>query len=149
MDILCQIAKYKEDYIDLILCKLLDRFCLNKNLLESKGLKILTKLCSVLPVIRVYTKFADVLTKMKDFEFIASTLNILDIFMLTYKETEPLRISLKNLRKNLKEKSDTLVNVKEFFDKLFRAWSYNPVSTLILCMMSEYFELSYYLILKL
>jgi vacuole morphology and inheritance protein 14 len=145
MDILCQIAKYKEDYIDLILCKLLDRLCLNKNLLDSKGLKILTKLCSVLPVIRVYIKFADVLTKVKDYEFIASTLNILDIFMLSYKETEPLRLCLKNLRKNQKDKKE----LKEFFEKIFRAWSFNPVSTLILCMMSEYFELSYYLILKL
>lgn len=145
MDILCQIAKYKEDYIDLILCKLLDRLCLNKNLLDSKGLKILTKLCSVLPVIRVYIKFADVLTKVKDYEFIASTLNILDIFMLTYKETEPLRICLKNYKKDRKEKK----GLKEFFEKIFRAWSFNPVSTLILCMMAEYFELSYHLILKL
>jgi vacuole morphology and inheritance protein 14 len=145
MDILCQIAQYKEEYIELILSKLLERLCLNKNLLDSKGLKILTKLSSVFPVIKVYIKFADVLIREKDLEFIASTLNILDIFMLTYKETEPLRICLKNLRKNWKERKE----LKAFFEKIFRAWSFNPVSTLILCMMSEYFELSYYLILRL
>ncbi len=135
----------------MILCKLLEKLCLNKNLLNSKGLVILKKLCSVLPVTRVYLKFADLLIKMKDADFIANMLNILDIFLITYKETEPLRQTLRSFRKIVKSEpnSSELPAVKEFFEKLFTAWSFNPISTLILCIISEYFELSYYLILKL
>lgn len=125
--------------------KITEKLCLNKNLLNLKGLSILKKLCSVLPVVQVYTKFADGLVKMKDFEFISNMINILDIFLLTDKETEPLRQKLKSFRK---EKDNQIEN-KEFFAKIYTAWSYNPISTLILCILSEYFELSYNIILKL
>jgi vacuole morphology and inheritance protein 14 len=144
LDILCEISRYKEEYTELILCKLLDKLSLNKNLLNYKGLIILKKLCSVLPVTRVFLKFADVIIRMKDFEFIANMLNILDIFLITYKETEPLRNTLRQYKK---KKKDPLV--KEFFEKLFKAWCYNPISTLSFCIISEYFSLSYHLILKL
>ena len=71
-------------------------------------------------------------------------INILDIFLLTYNETEPVRVILKNLRKKKSNKEE-----KAFFEKIFTTWSFNPVSTLVLCIISEYFELSYHLILKL
>jgi vacuole morphology and inheritance protein 14 len=143
LDILCEVSKYKEEYIELTLRKILEKLSLNKNFLNSKGLIILKKLCSVLPVERVYIEFADVLFRMKDYEFIGNMINILDIFLLTYKETEQLRFNLKNMRKT----GDT--ENKQFFEKLFITWSLNPVSVLILCLISEYFELSYHLILKL
>jgi vacuole morphology and inheritance protein 14 len=121
----------------------MDKLCQNKTLLNSKGLTILKKLCSFLPVERVYIKFADVLLRMKDYEFVSNMINILDIFLLTYKETDVLR----KLLKNSWRKKDT--EEKEFFEKLFATWSFNPISTLILCIISEYFELSYYLLIKL
>jgi len=71
-------------------------------------------------------------------------INILDIFLLTYNETEPLRVILKNLKKKKGNSEE-----KIFFEKIFTTWSFNPVSTLVLCIISEYFELSYHLILKL
>jgi vacuole morphology and inheritance protein 14 len=101
-------------------------------------------LCSVLPVTRVYTNFADVLIKMKDFEFISNMINILDIFLLTHKETEGLRVMLRQLRK----KTDKKEEIEFFFEKIYTTWSFNPISTLILCFVSEFFELSYHLILK-
>jgi vacuole morphology and inheritance protein 14 len=114
-------------------------------LLNSKGLTILKKLCSVLPVNRVYITFADVLIKMKDIEFIANMINILDIFLLTYKETDDLRAFLRLFRKQSEKEEE----IKKFFEKIFTTWSFNPISTLILCILAEYFELSYYLILNL
>ena len=71
-------------------------------------------------------------------------ISILDIFLLTTKESECLRINLKKFRKN-KEKISI---EKDFFEKIFTTWSFNPISTLIICFISEYFELSYHLILK-
>jgi vacuole morphology and inheritance protein 14 len=124
---------------------------LNKNLLNAKGLVILKKLCLVLPVSRVYLKFSDVLLKIRDYDFISNMLNILDIFLVTYKETEPLRNTLRKYRKLIKSKDSNSESqsTRDFFEKIFTAWSFNPVSTLVLCIISEFFELSYHLILKL
>ena len=143
MDILCEVSKYKGEYIEFTLSKILEKLSQNKNLLNLRGLIILKKFCSVLSVQRVYLQISDVLYKMKDIEFISSMINILDIFLLTYNETQDLRTSLKNIKKSNNPE------MKAFFEKIFTTWSFNPVSTLILCLISEFFELSYYLILKL
>ena len=29
---------------------------------------------------------------------------------------------------------------KTFFEKIFKIWSYNPVASLFLCIVAEYFE---------
>ena len=134
----------------------------NRNVLASKGLNILTKICSIIPVTKVYLKIADVLLKFDDIYFISSMIKILDIFLLTYKETEELRKLLKNLKwrnnrnsnlinNNNKDSNNFIYREKEhyFFLKLYSTWCFNPVSLLILCMISEQFELSYNLILKL
>ena len=65
MDLLCEIAKFKEDNIEIIISNILDKLCMNKELLSAKGLEILGKLCLVLPVDRVYLTIAEVLLKMK------------------------------------------------------------------------------------
>jgi len=146
LDILCKISNSNENYTENILCKILEKLCANRNMLNSKGLLIINKLCSLITVTKVYTKIADVLMKFDDIEFISSMINILDIFLLSYKETEELRNLLRKLkRKNTNPNS----NVKDFFSKLYKTWCFNPISLLILCIISEHFELSYNLILKL
>lgn len=124
----------------------MEKLCSNRNLLNSKGLLILNKLCSLISVTKVYLHISDVLLKFEDIDFISSMINILDIFLLTYKETEELRTLLRKLkRKNNSSNSQ----VKDFFFKLYKTWCFNPISLLILCIISEHFELSYNLILKL
>jgi vacuole morphology and inheritance protein 14 len=146
LDILCKISNSNENYTENILCKIIDKLCSNRNLLNSKGLLILNKLCSLISVTKVYTNIADVLLKFDDIDFISSMINILDIFLLTYKETEELR----NLLRKLKSKNNSSnTNVKDFFFKLYKTWCFNPISLLILCIISGHFELSYNLILKL
>jgi hypothetical protein len=85
LDIICEIAKYKDEYIEIILSKILEKLCANKNLLKHKGLTILKKFCTILQVDRVYLTFAEVLIRMKDMEFVGKMINILDIFLLAYK----------------------------------------------------------------
>ena len=65
MDILCEVAKFKEVYIETIMRKILEKLCSNKSLLNTKGLVILKQLCTILPVVNVYLTFAEVLLKMK------------------------------------------------------------------------------------
>ena len=146
MDILCKISNSNENFIEHILHKILEKLNSNRTLLASKGLNILTKICSLIPVTKVYTKIADVLLKFDDIYFISSMIKILDIFLLTYKETEELRKLLKNLKWKNKSNSN---KEHDFFYKLYSTWCFNPISLLILCMISEHFELSYNLILKL
>ena len=74
----------------------------------------------------VYLKIADVLLKFDDIYFISSMIKILDIFLLTYKETEELRKLLKNLKwrnnrnsnlinNNNKDSNSTIPSKKFFF----------------------------------
>jgi hypothetical protein len=63
--LLCEIAKFKEENIEIIISKILEKLCTNKDLLNTKGLTILGKICSILPVDRVYLTIAEVLLRMK------------------------------------------------------------------------------------
>jgi len=93
INIFCEIAKDKEQFIEIILRGILEKLCSNKKFLNDKGLVILKKLCLYLPVIRIYTAIAKILLEIKDLEFVGSMINILDIFLLTYKVS---KISLHN-----------------------------------------------------
>lgn len=143
LDIIGEIAKYKEDYIEIILSKVLEKLSVNKNLLNNKGLIIVKKFCNILQADRVYLTLAEVLLRMKESIFVGKMINILDIFLLTYRETENFKNFLKNVKKN------NNLQEKQIFEKLFRTWCLNPVSCIILCLVAEYFELSYYLLIKL
>jgi vacuole morphology and inheritance protein 14 len=121
----------------------MEKLSQNKLILNSKGQTILKKFCSVLSIQKVYLQIADVLFKMKDPEFISNMISILDIFLLTDKETEELRNQLREIKKSGNPE------IKTFFEKIYMTWCFNPISTLKLCMLCEYFELSYHLILKL
>lgn len=85
LEIICEIAKYREEYVEIILSTLLQKLCANKALLNNKGLIILRKLSTILSVERVYSTFADVLVKMKESEFVERMINILNLFLITGK----------------------------------------------------------------
>jgi hypothetical protein len=141
LDLVCEIARFKDEYIEITIMKILDKLKANKRLLDNRGMIILKKLCTTLNVDRLYSTLAHVLPKINDKTFIAKMINILSIFMLTNKETESLRACLKHSKKTTEEKL--------FFDKLFKTWCYNPISCIIICLIAENFELSYSLIVKL
>ena len=65
LDLLCEIAKYKEENIEIIIFKIMEKLCHSKELLKEKGFTILKKLCSILPVDTVYLTISEVLLKMK------------------------------------------------------------------------------------
>jgi vacuole morphology and inheritance protein 14 len=143
LDLICEIAKFKDEYIEITILTVLDRLKMSKKLLDNRGMTILKKLCTALNVDRVYSTLADVLLRMDDSIFVGKMINILSVFLLTNKETESLRNCLKGIKKSNNE------HEKQFFEKIFRTWSYNPISCITICMIAEYFELSYFLIVKL
>lgn len=54
----------------------------------------------------------------------------------------------KNLRAKLmgKCKPEFVENKEELFFHLFKTWSYNPISTLTLCLLSKNYKLAYNLL---
>ena len=144
MQTLCIIAKYKEEYADIVINNLIEQLSKEDNLLAKRGDVIVNKLCGALKVEKVYSTFANVLLNLNEYTFVCKILNKLELFLLKEKEADELRCILRKVKgsgNNAKEKA--------FFEKLFRTWCISPVSILYLCLIAEYFELSYFLLLKL
>lgn len=137
VDFLCKVAEYKEIYIEPVVNKITEQFLENRNLFNTYGMKIIKNISEKLNVILVYEYFADSLSKIKDISFISEMVEKLNSFLLFETTTNEVR---KYLMKYKEE--------KKFFEKIFKIWSYNPITTLFLCIVAEYFELCFNLILK-
>lgn len=145
IEFLCVLAKSKEEYIEPVVNKITNKFLQDHLLLNNQVFLVIKTLSEKLHVTIVYTKFADTLLKCKDIAFISEMICQLNIFLLTDISSKDVRVALTRYRQeNLIDK-----DIKAFFEKIFTVWSYNPIATLILCVISEYFELSFHLILKL
>lgn len=79
LNILCDVSSHKTEYIQLILSKILEKLCSNKNLLNLKGITLLKKLCTILPAESVYSTIADILYNFKVTKFIIGTKNLFRI----------------------------------------------------------------------
>lgn len=137
VDFLCKVAEYKESYIEPVVNKITEQFLENRNLFNTYGMKIIKNISEKLNVILVYEYFADSLSKIKDISFISEMVVKLNFFLLSETTTKEVR---KYLMKYKEE--------KKFFEKIFKIWSYNPIAALFLCIVAEYFELCFNLILK-
>jgi len=141
---LCEFSKFKEENIQIIIYNLLLELKNSKNeIMDNRGELIVNFLCSNLNIKKVFESFADQLLKIEDKIFVGKIIKYLYIYLLTIKDTENLRKLLKILKKNSKDFD------KNFFEKIFKIWCINPISCLILCLIAEYFELSYNLLMKL
>ena len=100
-------------------------------------MKIIKTISEKLNVVLVYNYFSDSLSKIKDIDFISEMVLKLNFFLLSEASTKEVRSYL------MKYKEE-----KTFFEKIFKIWSYNPVAALFLCIVAEYFELCFNLILK-
>lgn len=144
IDLLCEMATYKPEYEEIVFSKLFEKMSYMKPSVINRTQTILKKLASALTVEKAFITISNVLYKMKankkikEREFMTHMITNLDIFLLTFAETETLRSKLKT------EQEDRVL-----FKQLFPTWCFNPVSLLTLCITAENFELSYHLILKL
>jgi hypothetical protein len=94
LEIICEIARHKEENIEIIFNIVMKKLSSDKNLLESKGLAIIKKFCSIISVDKIYLTSADVLLKMKQsVEFSQRMINILNLFLITGK-VRKLQINL-------------------------------------------------------
>ena len=118
-----------------IIINILDKFQNTNSLINNFGIHMLKYLSKIINITKIYNIFCDLLLKKDDLNFIIAMINILDIFLVV--EEEGQKICLK-IQKN-----------KKFFKKIFTLWSYNPISTLIICLISNNYLLSFRLALEL
>ena len=138
LQLLSQISRNSEDeYFNSFMVNLLQLFCTDRPLLETRGNLIIRQLCNSLSAERIYRTLADCLEKDEDVEFASMMVQHLNNNLITAPELLEVRKRLRNL-----ETKDGAT----FFVALFRAWCHNAVATFSLCLLAQAYEQAYNLL---
>ncbi|KRX07492.1 Armadillo-type fold [Pseudocohnilembus persalinus] len=132
-----------DQYFDKVIENILN-VCYNgkKDDLDRKSDIIVKKLCSNQDSRKVFQSFANQLKNYQDIEFVATFLQSLDNILLTDKQLGDVR----NLLKNMNYEPEKFEKAKHLFENLFQIWSFNPVSTITLCLLAQQYDLAYKII---
>ncbi|MCQ2816226.1 MAG: hypothetical protein MJ252_03060, partial [archaeon] len=142
--IICEIAKTFPQLNKIIIKEIVKKLMVNLTIISSYGIDILKKLSITIPVTELFENIVDeIMIYETDTYFLVSMVNLLDLFLLLEDEANEVVTKLKNYNKKNRTQ-----NEKNFYEKIFNLWSYNPVSSIILSLLSENFELSFYLSVK-
>lgn len=120
-------SKYRE-----FLESLLQLFREDKNFLDARGSLIVKQLCALLNAEHIYRTLAQILTNDRENTRFASIMvRKLNSILFTSSELFELRTTLRNIQ-NPKS--------AELFIILYKSWSYCPISTISLCLLSNCFS---------
>lgn len=120
-----------EMYFTKFITSLLKLFKDNENLLKTRSNYILRQLCMKLSSEKIYKVMSLIVEKDDDMNFVRMIIQILSTNLITSS-------GLTSLRKKLRSEEGW-----EFFTTLFKSWSYNPISLITMCLISEQYELAY------
>ncbi|KAL8930376.1 MAG: hypothetical protein Q9172_000085 [Xanthocarpia lactea] len=138
LQLLSQISKNSDDsYFNLFMTNLLQLFCTDRRLLETRCNLIIRQLCVSLSAERIYRTLADCLEKDEDLEFASIMVQNLNNNLITAPELADLRKRLRNLETR---------DGQTFFVALFRSWCHNAVATFSLCLLAQAYEQAYNLL---
>ena len=138
LHLLSQMSKNSEDsYFTTFMASLLQLFCTDRTLLETRGNLIIRQLCVNLSPERIYRILAETIEKDEDVEFASIMVQNLNNNLITAPE-------LSDLRKRLR--SFDAKDGQTFFVTLFRSWCHNAVSTFSLCLLAQAYEQAYNLL---
>ncbi|KAL8724148.1 MAG: hypothetical protein Q9166_008109 [cf. Caloplaca sp. 2 TL-2023] len=138
LQLLSQISKNSDDsYFNLFMTNLLQLFCTDRKLLETRCNLIIRQLCVSLSAERIYRTLADCLEKDEDVEFASIMVQNLNNNLITAPELADLRKRLRNLETR---------DGQTFFVALFRSWCHNAVATFSLCLLAQAYEQAYNLL---
>ncbi|KZS98079.1 ARM repeat-containing protein [Sistotremastrum niveocremeum HHB9708] len=133
LQLLAQISSSSEEsYFKSFMMNLLELFCTDKRLLETRGSLIIRHLCLCLNTERIYRAFAEILEKEEDLEFASLIVQKLNIILITSPELVDLRRRLKSL--------ETRQDGQTLFISLYRCWCHNAVSVFSLCLLAQAYE---------
>lgn len=111
----------------LILAKVLDKFQLDRQLLEARGPFIIRRLCLLIQPTPVYLVFASLLVEA-ELGFVSLMVQTLNVILLTSTELVTLREELKTNH--------------SIFDQVFQAWCHNPIAAMCICLLSGAYQLA-------
>jgi vacuole morphology and inheritance protein 14 len=115
-------------YYNKFLISLLQSFNTEKRLLDERGSFIIRQLCVLLNAEDIYRNLAHILLKEPNLKFARLMVEHLNMILLTSSELFEMRSRLKELNT---EESCSL------FCCLYETWSYNPVATVALCLLTQ------------
>ena len=141
MSILNEISKKKNNSkfnIGLINI-IIHNFNKKPNMINTFGILIIKELEKIINIEILFEHIANILLDKKDVYFIMRMVNLLNKFLISEEKASCIRNKL-NKFGNQGKNSD-------YFEKLFNLFSYNPFCALLLVLLSNCFELGYFLIL--
>lgn len=110
---------------------------------ESNIFFLFQKLSNKIKVQEMFEKFINSLSEINDFAFVSQMANNLNNYLITSPKAEKFKnILISYVR-------DKTPEYKDIYEKLYKIWSYNPLTLLSFCVVTEYYELSFNLILNL
>ena len=121
-----------------IIRMIIRKFNENPEMISTYGILIIKELIKSINIEVLFEEIANDLLECDDIYFVMRMLNMLNKFLITEEEANTLRIRLSKFGNEEEEDA--------YFTKLFKLWSYNPFCTLILVLISNSFELGYFLI---
>lgn len=143
LDILNEISSSKKckknteinnNIIQIILCKLNE--C--PDMINTFGITIIKELIKTINIENLFEEISNFLLNQNDIYFSLKMINMLNKFLITEEESNEIRVIISKFGNEGKN--------EKFFEKIFSLWLYNPFCTLILVLLSNSFELGYFLI---
>ncbi|KAH8866099.1 Protein VAC14 like [Schistosoma japonicum] len=113
------------------LLDLIELFNKDSDLLRKRGDMIITDLCQVLGADTVYCTISTIISYIKPLGSAFVLVQALNRILLTQPVLHDFRKQLRAINTEAK---------CQLFEKLYRAWCYNPVSLLSLCMLTENYK---------
>ncbi|EWS71066.1 MHCK/EF2 kinase domain protein (macronuclear) [Tetrahymena thermophila SB210] len=142
MEVLGNILKDKENF-DLVIGQILKACFQNQKILNKSDI-IIKQLCNILNPELVFKTMASELRKYDDINFVSPFVRSLDLILLTDSDLKELR----NFLKNLQFQKNLVPEKIQLFVDIFKTWSYNPVSAITLCFLTQAYELAYNIIMS-
>ena len=140
LDLLNEICSNKrnENINYYIIRMIIKKFSENPEMISTYGILIIKELIKSINIEVLFEEIANDLLECDDIYFVMRMLNMLNKFLITEEEASTIRIKLSKFENEREEDA--------YFTKLFKLWSYNPFCTLIFVLISNSFELGYFLI---
>ena len=145
IDFLCNIEMDKE--LTIIIIKNLSQKLMKEPELMNNGsmvILLIEKISKHSSIDTVYEAFSDVLENNKNYTFVSKMVNYLNQYLIN----EPNGVNFRKSLINKKGDEDCDKN-NELFLKMYKIWSFNPISLIVFCVITEHFQLTYNIILNL
>lgn len=144
MYLVCMLSTKNEKYSRKVMEQLIERFynIRSQSRFDDKIKQVIQALTNVISQEKVFMEFAGKLENHHDLLFVQELIERLTLVIVA----SPTYSRLRQVLTGQITKTDYAETKEQLFYALFKTWSYNPVSTLTLCLLTKNYELAYRLI---